>query len=239
MPIRRHTLTPLINPRSITIVGASSRPGHFANQPLMNLRKFGYSGEVFPVNPQHGELEGWPCYPSVDDLPAVPDLAVIAVRRNLCVKTLEECALLGVPTAIVVASGFAETGDAEDTALQSELVEIVERTGIRVCGPNRIRKPPASPFARLYCARVSKRRLWVYDCQPGLEAWCRRRTPSSCWERVGHQNSRVDVVLPRARRRTGRSLLYGGNQGSSRTERGGQTGMRDEKAGLRFESRHK
>jgi len=123
-------------PASVAVVGASERSGHFGNQPLVNLRRFGFTGDVYPVNPQHQVVEGWPCFPSVTDLPAVPDLAVIAVRRDLCTKALEECAGRGIPAAIVVASGFAETGDADDISYQGELVKIAARTGIRVCGPN-------------------------------------------------------------------------------------------------------
>ena len=129
-------LDALLRPTRIAVIGASARPGHFANQPLVNLRRYDFGGEVFPVNPSYEEVEGLRCYRSVTELPRTPDLAVVVVRPELAVRSVAECAEAGIAAAVVVASGFAETADAEGAALQDRLRGIVAKSGIRVCGPN-------------------------------------------------------------------------------------------------------
>ena len=69
----------MISPRSVAVVGASTRAGHFANQPIVNLRRYGFAGAVYPVNPRHADVCGYQCYPALDALPAVPDLVVVVV----------------------------------------------------------------------------------------------------------------------------------------------------------------
>jgi acetate---CoA ligase (ADP-forming) len=129
-------LDALLAPRRIAIIGASPRVGHFANQPLVNLRHYGFTGDVYPVNPSHREVEGLRCYGAIGDLPHVPDLAVVVVRPELTVATIAECAQAGVRAAVVVASGFAETGEADGIARQIALLDIAHETGLRICGPN-------------------------------------------------------------------------------------------------------
>jgi acetate---CoA ligase (ADP-forming) len=130
------SLDALIAPRRIAVVGASPRAGHFANQPLVNLRRYGFRGEVYPVNPSHEEVDGRPCFPSLAALPQVPDLAVVVVRPDQTLTTIAECARVGVRAAIVLASGFAETGEADGLSMQQELLDTARAGGIRICGPN-------------------------------------------------------------------------------------------------------
>ena len=129
-------LDALLAPRRIAIIGASPRVGHFANQPLVNLRHYGFTGDVYPVNPSHRDVEGLRCYGAIGELPHVPDLAVVVVRPELTVATIAECAQAGVRAAVVVASGFAETGEADGIARQIALLDIAHETGLRICGPN-------------------------------------------------------------------------------------------------------
>ena len=132
----RRTLDALLTPRSVAVIGASSRAGHFANQPLVNLRRHGFNGLIFPVNPRRESINDLPCFPSVTNLPEIPDLAIVVVPPNVAVDAVHECGELGVGAAVVVASGFAESGAAEGIALQAELASISANTGIRLCGPN-------------------------------------------------------------------------------------------------------
>ena len=103
-------LQPLIAPRSIAIVGASSRAGTVASLPLANLQRLQYPGAIYPVNPSRTEIGGLPCYPSVEALPAVPDLALIVAPTAGVLPALEGCARHGVRAAIVISAGFAEAG---------------------------------------------------------------------------------------------------------------------------------
>ena len=126
----------LIEPTSVAVVGASNRAGHFAHQPLVNLRRYGFAGEVYPVNPRYDEVAGYRCYADLGDLPNVPDLVVAAVRPELAVQTVDKCGELGVGAVVVVGSGFAETNSADGRRLQQALLESVARGGARLCGPN-------------------------------------------------------------------------------------------------------
>ncbi len=126
----------LIQPSRVAVIGASPRPNHFANTPIANLRRYGFTGEIYPVNPLYREVLGMPCYPSVADLPGIPDLALVVLRQALTVDIVKECAEAGVRAAIVVASGFAETGESDGIALQDALSRVAAEHGIRVCGPN-------------------------------------------------------------------------------------------------------
>lgn len=130
------SLRRLIEPTAVAVVGASNRAGHFANQPLVNLRRHGFAGKVYPVNPRYDEVAGYRCYPDLGDLPNAPDLVVAAVRPELAVQTVDRCGELGVGAVVVVGSGFAETDSPEGHRLQQALLESVARSGVRLCGPN-------------------------------------------------------------------------------------------------------
>lgn len=99
------------------------------------LRQHGYAGALYPVNPRYTELDGLPTYPTIGDVPGSVDMALVIVPAPLVVSVLEQCAAAGVGAAMVITSGFAERGGT-GTALQGQIAELVERTGLRVCGPN-------------------------------------------------------------------------------------------------------
>ena len=125
----------LVAPTSIAIVGASSDPMKPAGRVMRYLQRYGYSGAVFPINPARDQVFGVPCYSSVDALPLVPELAVIAVSASKAADAVDRCGRLGIAAAIVFASGFGEL-NAEGLALQEELLKVARRSGIRLLGPN-------------------------------------------------------------------------------------------------------
>ncbi|WP_326522972.1 acetate--CoA ligase family protein [Sphingomonas sp.] len=127
-------LVRLIEPRSIAIVGASPKPGSFGSRLLANLS--GYDGVIYPVNAGYQTIGDLPCHPSLADLPAVPDCVVIAAPRDAVEAVAKEAVELGVGGLIVYAAGFAETGDADDAALQARLAALVAGTPTRLVGPN-------------------------------------------------------------------------------------------------------
>ncbi len=130
-----HALTPLMRPRSIAVLGASPRANTLGNNAVANLQRFGYTGSIFPVHPSAPEVAGLRAYANVASLPQSPDCAVVALSSDKVLPTLADAAARGVRSAVVFASGFAETNEA-GKALQLELQALCERTGLVVCGPN-------------------------------------------------------------------------------------------------------
>lgn len=128
-------LDALLQPRSIAIVGASQDPSKIGGRPLELLRKYGYAGTIYPVNPKAGEVQGLKAYASIADVPYAPDLAIIAVEAEKAPAAVEQCAARGVRGVVVFSSGFAELGEAGN-ALQQRLCDTAKRTGMRVLGPN-------------------------------------------------------------------------------------------------------
>lgn len=125
-PIERPDLTPLLHARSVAIVGLS-QPTRFGGKVFLNLRNFGYPGQIFGVNPRYPSLYEQPCYPSLSALPARPDCAILAVPNEQLVPALREAARLGLPAAVIPGSAFG---------VQEQLIEIAREAGMVICGPN-------------------------------------------------------------------------------------------------------
>ncbi|SPA43685.1 6-Carboxyhexanoate-CoA ligase [Cupriavidus taiwanensis] len=125
----------LVTPRSVAVIGASADPAKTAGRPVAYLRKHGFSGAIYPVNPRVQSIDGLRCYPDIASLPEVPDVGIVllgAERAHLAVRDL---ATRGAGAAIVLASGYTETG-AEGARRQAELIEAAG--GMRLLGPNTI-----------------------------------------------------------------------------------------------------
>lgn len=125
----------LLNPTSVAIVGASDNADKIGGRPIFYMDKHNYQGKVFPINPQRQEVQGRQAWPSIDSLPEVPDLAIIAVPGDKAVKAVHECAALGVKGAIVISAGFSEVGPA-GREIQDAMTEHARRAGMRIVGPN-------------------------------------------------------------------------------------------------------
>lgn len=120
------------NPRSVAVVGASGK--NLGNHVVLNL-KAGFKGPVYPVNPNYKEIEGLPCFASVDAIPGPVDLAIVLVPAQMIPTVLEACAAKGTGRVIIESAGFSETGP-EGRALQERCDRIAQQAGIRLWGPN-------------------------------------------------------------------------------------------------------
>jgi acyl-CoA synthetase (NDP forming) len=130
-------LTPLLDPESVVIVGASSNFSRTGGIPIENFIAGGFPRErLLLVNPKYPEIAGLPCSPSIAALPWTPDLAVLAIRAAETLPALAECHARGIRAAVVFASGFAEEASDETRALQAALVRFADETGMVVAGPN-------------------------------------------------------------------------------------------------------
>ncbi|SDY86870.1 acetate--CoA ligase family protein [Herbiconiux ginsengi] len=124
------------DPASVAVIGASSDPEKIGGRPIRYLQECGFAGAIYPVNPQRSEIQGLVAYPSIDALPVVPEVAIIAVSGANAVAQIVRCAELGVAGCVIMASGFGETGDEQGLAWQAEMLDAAARTGMRIVGPN-------------------------------------------------------------------------------------------------------
>ncbi len=122
-------LRTLVSPRSVAIVGASATK----TQQITNFRRMGFDGVLYAVNPGHDEIDGVRCFKTLADLPQAVDLAYILVGASQVEGVLREVGERGIPAAVVVASGFAETGRSD---AQARLGQIARDSGVLLCGPN-------------------------------------------------------------------------------------------------------
>jgi len=118
----RADLTKLLAPRSIAVIGASTRAGSFGERVLHNLRHYG--GRYYPVNARYQMIGDLKCFPNVRDLPEVVDCADITAAREAVEEIIDDCVKAGVGGAIVFASGYSETGKEERIAQQHRLAAV-------------------------------------------------------------------------------------------------------------------
>lgn len=129
------SMSQMMHPRSIAILGASTDPGKFSNRPLVYLANLGFKGAVYPVNPEAESIEGFKCYRSLDDIAGPIDVVVVARPAASVVSEVERCLARGIRAFVVFSAGFAEAGP-EGAVLQARLVELCKNAGAVLCGPN-------------------------------------------------------------------------------------------------------
>jgi acetyltransferase len=125
----------VLNARSVAVVGASKVPTKRGFQTIRTLLDEGYEGAIYPVNPKEKRIMGLNCYSSVSDIPGEVDVALIATPARTIPAVLEDCGKKGVKGAIILATGFGETG-AAGKALEGEVLDVAGRAHIRLIGPN-------------------------------------------------------------------------------------------------------
>jgi len=125
----------LLRARSVAIVGASPK-GNWPTLIFENLKQSGYTGKVYPVNPNYPELWGVPCYPKLSVLPEPAEHLVLLVPTKAVLSTLEEGSALGAKAATIYSAGFGEGDDPQGKERGKALSELCDRTGLVCCGPN-------------------------------------------------------------------------------------------------------
>ncbi|HTY04326.1 MAG TPA: bifunctional acetate--CoA ligase family protein/GNAT family N-acetyltransferase [Rhodocyclaceae bacterium] len=135
MNYERHYLTSLLEPKSIAIIGASETPGSIGETLVRNVLDSNFQGKVFFVNPKHEKVFGQKSYDSVEAIPQRLDLAVICTRADTVPGIVDACGRAGTRSAIVISSGFSETGP-RGAALERAVLETARRHRLRLLGPN-------------------------------------------------------------------------------------------------------
>lgn len=126
-----------MEPRSVALIGVSSKVGKGALNVLENLVQIGFKGKIYPVNPNVQKLLGQKVFPDVTAISEDIDLAVVMTPRHIVPKVVERCSKKGIASVLIITQGFIEA-DEEGRALQSRIDQIVRETGVRVLGPNSI-----------------------------------------------------------------------------------------------------
>jgi acetyl coenzyme A synthetase (ADP forming)-like protein len=128
-------LESFFNPKSVAIVGASRQKGKVGYEILANMIEGGYTGAIFPVNPNAESIEGLKCFPDLKSIGQTPDLVIIIVPARFVPGVMEECVKVRVRSVIIITAGFKEVGK-EGRELEEQVVRIARRSGIRFIGPN-------------------------------------------------------------------------------------------------------
>jgi acyl-CoA synthetase (NDP forming) len=126
----------LLNPRNVALVGASDRSEHWSRRVWDNLRRFGFDGGVFPVNPKRTEIWGGPCFASFDTMPEPPDHLAIFTPAAVTLDVLRRGASAGARSATIYAAGFGEGSGIERARLARELRAFLNDSGMTAVGPN-------------------------------------------------------------------------------------------------------
>ncbi len=130
-----HAMTHFLNPQSVAMIGVSPNPS-FVNAILNNLLRWQYDKPIYPVNPNYQEIAGLPSYPRIDEVPHTVDLAVVSVPSRMIPDILQQCEAKGVQAINILTSGFEEISGEEGARRHRRLTDFVQRTGIRLVGPN-------------------------------------------------------------------------------------------------------
>ena len=129
------TLKEIMSPKSIAIVGASDNKTRIGGRPLSNMIEKGFSGEIYPINPNRDHVQGMKAYSSLLDVKEDLDFILVAVPSKLVVPVLEQAVIKKAKTALIFSSGFSEIGG-QGEIFQNEIKKISQDSGLRVIGPN-------------------------------------------------------------------------------------------------------
>lgn len=129
------SLKNIFYPKSVCVVGASSKEKSIGYELLKTIKVYGYAGKVFPVNPKSDELLGYKCYHSIEEIDDQVDLAVVVVPKQFVEESVDDLLRKKVKSIILITAGFKEIGkDGEET--ENRIVEKIKRAGARMVGPN-------------------------------------------------------------------------------------------------------
>lgn len=131
----KEQLDKIMRPKSIAVIGASTKPATIGSEIMQRLRDYKFQGNIYPVNPKGGVIEGFQAYASVLEIPGDVDFAVVIIPQKLVLAALDECNQKGIKGICVISAGFKEAG-AEGVQAEKDLLAKLEEYGMRCVGPN-------------------------------------------------------------------------------------------------------
>lgn len=147
---RIHELDTLFKPKSIAIIGASSKELSIGNVIIKNLVHYNFTGKIYPINPKEPEIRGIKAYPTIFDVPDDIDLAHVIIPSKFVPQIIEDCGKKGIKSVIINSAGFSEMGE-EGIALQAAFLAKAKEYGVRIFGPNCQGIINADPEYNAYC----------------------------------------------------------------------------------------
>ncbi len=130
-----NVLDKIMKPKSVAVIGASTKPKTIGSEIMQRLRDYKFNGNIYPINPKGGIIEGFQAYTSIDEVPGEVDLAVIVVNAKFVLDTIDQCHNKGIKGLCIITAGFKETGR-EGAELEKQLLQKVREYGMRCVGPN-------------------------------------------------------------------------------------------------------
>ncbi|QEE14351.1 acetate--CoA ligase alpha subunit [Promethearchaeum syntrophicum] len=128
-------LEAMFHPRSVAIIGASSKEGKIGHTVIKNMQNSNFPGKYYPINPKSEEILGYKAYKSIMDAPDGIDMAIICIPSKFCVPVVEECGKKKVKTIVIITAGFKEVGG-EGRVRESRIQELGKQYNMRILGPN-------------------------------------------------------------------------------------------------------
>ena len=130
-----NVLDKIMKPKSVAVIGASTKPKTIGSEIMQRLRDYKFNGNIYPINPKGGMIEGFQAYTSINEVPGEVDLAVIVVNSKFVLDTIDQCHNKGIKGLCIITAGFKETGR-EGAELEKQLLQKVREYGMRCVGPN-------------------------------------------------------------------------------------------------------
>ena len=133
--MQKTVLDHIFKPKTVAVIGASAKPGSLGNTVMRKMTEFGYTGELYPINPTSPEIMGKKCYKTVTEIPGEVDMAVICVPGKFVLDVFKDCIAKKIPGCVIISAGFKEIGP-EGVEREKELQRLGKESGIRIVGPN-------------------------------------------------------------------------------------------------------
>ena len=138
----------IMKPKSIAVIGASTKPKTIGSEIMQRLRDYKFQGNIYPVNPKGGVIEGFEAYTSVSEIPGEVDFAIIIIPQKFVLSAIDECNAKGIKGLCVISAGFKEAGK-EGAEAEKELAKKVKEYGMRLIGPNCLGVLNTNPEVRM------------------------------------------------------------------------------------------
>lgn len=144
----KEQLDKIMRPKAIAVVGASTKDHTIGSDIMKRLKEYKFTGNIYPVNPKGGEIEGFKAYTNVKEIPGNVDLAIIVIAQKFVLQAIDDCHEKGIKGICIISAGFKESG-AEGAAAEKELVAKLKEYGMRCVGPNCLGVVNTAPDIRM------------------------------------------------------------------------------------------